>query len=472
MNPTQKPAIGRSELALTALFSFNIFLLLVAYYVLKTVREPMVLASGSAELKSYAAAGQAIVLLGLVPAYAWLARHVGRRILITTLTTAFAIALQVFYPFAVRAVPQADAIELAEGVAEGVAEQAQASLVARGADPEATPEGAEPPEAVELADFFSLGYAFFVFVGLFSVTLIAQAWSLINDLFSARTGERLLPFIVVGANVGGATGAFFTARLFEWGVAPAAMLQVCCALVVLHGAISFGVAGLATGNRTGDTPLEGPNGFRLVAQSRYLLVIAGVIVLLNLVNTTGEYILSSQVKTQATALLEAGVIENKGAWIGQFYGDFFARVNLATLLVQLIVVPIAVRRLGIAAVVFALPVVALGTYGLVVAGAGFAAFQVAKMAENTTDYSVMNSARALLWGPTSADEKYKARQAVDTFVVRAGDVVSAALVAFGTGALELGPRGFALVNVVVTLAWLWLASRAVARYGTLTGPGT
>src|SRR5262245_58088323 len=51
----------------------NIFMLLVAYYVLKTVREPLILATGGAELKSYAAGAQAAVLLAYVPLYGALA---------------------------------------------------------------------------------------------------------------------------------------------------------------------------------------------------------------------------------------------------------------------------------------------------------------------------------------------------------------------------------------------------------------
>jgi ATP:ADP antiporter, AAA family len=51
-----------------------------------------------------------------------------------------------------------------------------------------------------------------------------------------------------------------------------------------------------------------------------------------------------------------------------------------------------------------------------------------KTAENATDYSIMNTARQLLWLPTSTDEKYKAKQAIDGFFVRSGDVLSAAIV--------------------------------------------
>ena len=66
------------EGAAALLMLVNLFLLLVGYYVLKTVREPLILATGGAEVKSYAAAGQALVLMGFVPLYGWLASRVDR----------------------------------------------------------------------------------------------------------------------------------------------------------------------------------------------------------------------------------------------------------------------------------------------------------------------------------------------------------------------------------------------------------
>jgi len=81
----------------------------------------------------------------------------------------------------------------------------------------------------------------------------------------------------------------------------------------------------------------------------------------------------------------------------------------------------------------------------------------AKTAENATDYSVMNTARQLLWLPTSREEKYKAKQAIDSFFVRLGDLTAAFVVFAGTSWLALEARGFAIVNAVFVLAWLGLA---------------
>ena len=118
------------------------------------------------------------------------------------------------------------------------------------------------------------------------------------------------------------------------------------------------------------------------------------------------------------------------------------------------------------AMIFALPIVAFGVYGLVASGIGLATMRWAKTAENATDYSVMNSTKAMLWLVTTREEKYVAKQTVDTFFVRLGDVLSAGLVFIGTTWLALSVQGFAMVNVVLILVWAgvsWLLLREYRR---------
>src|SRR5262249_56448212 len=102
----------------------------------------------------------------------------------------------------------------------------------------------------------------------------------------------------------------------------------------------------------------------------------------------------------------------------------------------------------------ALPLVALGSYSVVAAGVSLAVLRWAKIAENASDYSIMNTARQMLWLPTTREEKYKAKQAADTFVVRSGDMLSAGVVFVGHEFLALGVRGFALVNIALDVVWL------------------
>src|SRR6185436_6336328 len=73
--------------------------------------------------------------------------------------------------------------------------------------------------------------------------------------------------------------------------------------------------------------------------------------------------------------------------------------------------------------------------------------------------------RQLLWLPTSREEKYKAKQAIDTFFTRGGDVLSAAVVYFG--AMRMGISGFAATNVVLTLIWIAVALMILRRHQAL-----
>ncbi len=78
---------------------------------------------------------------------------------------------------------------------------------------------------------------------------------------------------------------------------------------------------------------------------------------------------------------------------------------------------------------------------------------------------MQNTVRNVLFLPTSRDQKYKAKQAIDSFFVRGGDVLSAALVYAGTTWLALGPTGFARVNLVLAVVWVLLAVAIGREYG-------
>jgi AAA family ATP:ADP antiporter len=129
---------------------------------------------------------------------------------------------------------------------------------------------------------------------------------------------------------------------------------------------------------------------------------------------------------------------------------------------QALLVSRLVKRAGVHGVILFLPVVALGVYGAIAAGASFAVLRWLKTAENASDYSVMNTGRAMLWLPTSREEKYRAKQAMDTFVVRFGDVLATGLIAIATSLLRLGPSALAAVNAVLGVVWLLVAWRVAS----------
>jgi AAA family ATP:ADP antiporter len=239
------------------------------------------------------------------------------------------------------------------------------------------------------------------------------------------------------------------------------MLEFAAGLLLCHLVFYFAIGRRVTVAKEAvkeSKPLSSKGGFSLVFKSRYMLLIAALLVVLNIVNTTGEYILGRSILEHANVLAAATTNFDIEAYIGSFYGSFFFWVNIATLLIQAFLVSRIVKHLGMAGALFILPIIALGAYSLVALGASFAIIRIAKMAENSTDYSLMNTTKQMLWLPTSRDEKYKAKQAIDTFFVRAGDVISAAIVFGGTTWLALGVRGFGIANMLFVLVWLGLAA--------------
>ena len=70
--------VRRGEAGNVLLLTLFMFLALAAYYMFKTAREVFILTAGGAAVKSYSAAGQALLLLGLMPAYSAFASRVNR----------------------------------------------------------------------------------------------------------------------------------------------------------------------------------------------------------------------------------------------------------------------------------------------------------------------------------------------------------------------------------------------------------
>ena len=409
---------GESVTALLLLA--NLFLILVGYYILKTVREPLILATGGAEVKSYAAAGQAVTLMGFIPLYGWFSSRVNRLKLIFGLTLFFIACIELFFLGGQARVPY-------------------------------------------------LGVAFYIWVGIFSLASIAQFWSYANDLYERQTGERLFAMIGIGATAGSWAGSKIAEVLFKAGVGPYSMMQVTAVLLCASLGLYWLVDARESGQRgPSRQALAGEGGFRLVLGSHYLRLIALLLILLNLVNTTGEYILSRSVVAEAARRAAADPSFHTESYIGAFYGQYFFYVNFAAVLIQAFLVSRIVKYLGMSGALLTLPLVSLGAYGSIAAGAGFAAIRWAKTAENSADYSIMNTARQMLWLPTSREEKYKAKQALDTFFVRTGDVLAAALVFAGTHWLILGVSGFALTNLALILAWLAVAVLLLREYRART----
>lgn len=397
------------------LLALNVFLILTAYYVMKPVREALILVQpGGAEIKAYATALQAVLLAVLVPAYGALAAWLPRRQLINVVTACFIACLPLFY-FA-----------------------AEAGM--------------------------HVGVAFFLWIGVFSLMVTAQFWAYANDLYTTEAGKRLFALIAFGASSGAVFGAFISSHLIG-ALGVAQMLLV--AIVILAASLAlFNVIDMRTRAPETAAARQGVaqhighgNAFALVLRSRYLLLIAALFFLVNWVNTTGEYVLSSIVEHAAKADVASGNLapEKAGAFIGAFFANYFEVVNLIGMLLQLFVVSRLVKYVGVPVALCVLPLVAFGSYFVAALIPSLAIVRWVKTAERSVDYSLQNTVAQMLYLPTTRTEKYKAKQVTDTLVVRAGDVAASATVFLGSSVLALSASQFAMINVMIAAVWLGVA---------------
>ena len=432
----------------------NIFLILTAYYVLKVVREGLTIGGvelfglGGDEIKAYLPAVMTLLLLVVVPAYGALASAVSRVKLLNSTTLFVMLTLVLFFLW---------------GRATGVGT--------------------------------AIGLSFYIYLGIVNVFLIAQFWSFANDIYTERQGKRLFAIIAIGQSLGAVLGpkiaATFATDIFFLLVISAGLFGVCMLLynIINRREAAADAATSEESAQQAQAPLAKGGGFGLVFKTRYLLLIALMILVPNVVNTTGEYILSNAAKVHseevvpsldshqreladAAALATPEAASNPEAAkekerakalrsarsqvIGSFYGNFFFWVNLVGVLIQMFVVSRVFKYMGVRAALFVLPVIAFGSYAAFAALGGLTILRLAKTAENATDYSLQNTVKQALFLPTDREAKYKAKAAIDTFFVRFGDSAAAAIVATGLHVLHFGPRTFAVVNVGLIIVWILL----------------
>jgi AAA family ATP:ADP antiporter len=400
-----------AEALSATLLTVTVFLLLTAYYLLKTAREPLILLHGGAEVKSYASAGQAAILLVVVQAYSQIARRVGRLRLITIVYSFFASNLVIF------------ALLVRAGVVVGV--------------------------------------PFFLWVGVFNYTAIAQFWAFAADIFSPAQGKRLFSILGIGSSVGAVAGARIARAMVTLG--PEALMLL-AAVILLVCLVLYGVVERRSVERSaqsqeaaGAPPAQlGEGPFHLLLRDRYLLLVAGLTLALNWCNANGEYILDR------TLLASVGEAHARGmtpaAFVGAFKADYFAWVNAVGVIVQLFLVSRIIARVGVRNALFVLPVVSFAGYGLVLVAPILALIRVAKVAENSLDYSLQNTARQALYLVTSRSEKYVGKTLVDTFLVRAGDALSALVVLVGSR-IGVSVQAFAFINMCIVAVWAFFVYR-------------
>jgi AAA family ATP:ADP antiporter len=409
--------LNAPALAQASLLALNFFLLFTAYFAVKPLRESLILAHpGGAELKSYAGGLQALLFVALVPAYSELSRRIAGRKLLVAVYLFLASNLVVF----------------------------------------AWVSGTSAPW---------LGVVFFPWVGMFNVLSISSTWSLCNDLHSPDQGKRAFPLVAFGASSGAVFGSAVVSGLTK-GKGPALAMGGAALLLVIGAVILWFVSPRSRDDGLG-APTSSESSFRrlggglsLVMRNRTLTLIAMLVLVINVVNTTSEYMLGRLVSENALSLVAKGQAGGATAaeLIGAFYARFYFWVNTLVLVFQVFLVPWLVRRFRLSVPLMLAPILGLASYALIAIAPILPILRVLKIAENAVDYSVSNTAREMLYLGVSREEKYKAKSAIDTCFWRTGDAVSG-LAVFGFSAcLGLGISAFAVFNSALAIVWITVVS--------------
>ncbi len=415
---------GMSALLLAA----NAFYLLAFYQVLKLVREALILSESGAVAASYAAAGMAAILFVFVPLYSAFAARVNRVWLVCGVTLFFASHLLIFWALGSAGV--------------------------------------------------RIGVAFYVWIGVFNMVAVAQFWAFANDVYSSERGKRLFPLVGVGATLGAALGSLVATLVFG-GIGPYVLMLIAAfgllVPVVLTIIVNRREAHARQDAKTvSEQPLAKGNGFKLVLTNRYLLLIALMVLVYNLVNTLGGFMLNDLITKTADERIAAGLAaaSDRRAIIAGLSGTVLTSVNILAFLLQTFAVSRIFKYVGVRGALFVLPLIAITGYTAVLAIPVLLVLQWTKIFETSTDYSVQNTTRQALFLPTSREAKYNAKQAIDAFFVRTGDLLQAWVVFIGTEMLALTIRSFALVNVVLIGVWLLLAVGIAREHRKLVGSET
>jgi ATP:ADP antiporter, AAA family len=430
---------------LTALVMFaNVFLVLCAYYLVKPLRDGWMAASdiaglSSMEVKAYTSFAQSLALIGAVALHARLVTRWPRRELITR-TTVFCISnLLVFW-------------------------------------------------LLRHAHVAGAGVVFYIWVGMFGLFVVAQFWNFAADLYTEECGHRLMPMIAIGATAGAVAGSFLTEAIVRSGILDSstlllvAILPLIASVVLTAVADTRGPAGNPSHPReqrpavvTAPTASRHVSALALVFRHRYLVAVAGVALLTNWVSTNGENLLFRVVQEALqNELAGRSGMDAKAMTVflregtTAFYGSFFFWVNVCALFLQAFLASRMLKLGGIGLILLMLPVIALVGYSAMTLLPFLLVVRVMKTAENSTSYSINNTARQVLWLPTTTEMKYKAKPAVETLFVRLGDGLAAVTVLFGMRFLGLSTRSFLLFNVFLGVLWLLMTLVVVRDYRNIS----
>jgi len=303
-----------------------------------------------------------------------------------------------------------------------------------------------------------IGRAFFIWISIFNLFVVSVFWALIVDTFNSEQGKRLFGFIAAGATIGAITGSTITATFARHVPTP---LLLVGAILLLEVAV-FSVRHLsrlseALNARPHESPGSpvGGNVFAGITHPFRSAYLANVSLFILLFAITATFLYFQQ------ASLVRDNFHDRGAQTA-FFAQIDLAVNVITLVVQLFFTGRIVGILGVGLTLAILPALTLLGFGALAVLPAVSTLVVFQVLRRSSDYAIARPTREVLYTVVPREDRYKAKNFIDTVVYRGGDQVGAwayaliAMTGFGSALMATIAIGLAAVWLV---NGLWLGRR-------------
>ncbi|UOV10343.1 MFS transporter [Pseudoxanthomonas sp. F37] len=394
--PHEAPAVGAGLLMF--------FLLFAGYFMLRPIRETMGVTGGVDNLQ-WLFTGTFVATLIVLPVFGWIASKVPRR---RILPWVFGAVVATLLAFGLALLAKPDDVWLARG--------------------------------------------FYIWVSVINLLLISLAWSVLADVLASSEAKRLFALIASGASLGGLAGPLLT-TLLVGQLGHGGLMLLSSLLMGASGVTAVWLhqwrdrhpspqgVGTAEQRRAalGGNPFAGATE---VFKSPYL---AGIALFVLLLATVTTFLYFEQ------ARLVEQLFPDK-AQQTRVFGTIDTVVQALAILSQLFITGRIAQRLGVGVLLVAVPLVMAAGFLWLALAPVFGVFVVVMVARRAGEYAFVRPGREMLYTVVAPDQKYKAKNFIDTVVYRGGDALSG-WVKRALDVLAEHPAMAMLIGTGVALAW-------------------
>ncbi len=309
----------------------------------------------------------------------------------------------------------------------------------------------------------SAALAFYIFVDIFSVILVEQFWSLANTVNDTDGGKRSYWFVGTGGLLGGGVGGWLSARLIEQTPMTTPDLLLSCAVLL---GVTFGLnlligrMGLYAEVPDSAQTLVPKGSWRTLVRNRYLALIAGALLCSQLAQPLVEY--------QWAKAIEATYhdLDQRTA----YYGDFFLVLSLVSIGVNLLLTPLVHRYLGVIAGLLAQPLMlSMFSFGFMAQPTLWVASAM-KVSDRGLSYSINRASKEVLYIPVDPVRTYQAKAWIDMLGYRLFKILGSALILLFTKWLwfSLSVAELSWVTIAVCVSWFFVIAMLAREYHGVT----